>query len=99
MHYDLALRNRLLRDASLEHDWDAAAPVGALPEGRPLELLGATQYRWPGGGLAADQPFQFVEGEYMLQDEYDEMLADPAGFAVQEALAPGGDHPGAGERR
>ena len=84
MHYDLALRNRLLRDASLEHDWDAAAPVGALPEGRPLELLGATQYKWPGGGLAADQPFQFVEGEYMLQDEYEEMLSDPAGFAVRK---------------
>jgi hypothetical protein len=63
MHYDLALRNRVFRDTTLEHDWDAAAPVGAIPEGRPLELLGATQYRWPGGGLDVRQPFQFVEGE------------------------------------
>jgi hypothetical protein len=84
MHYDLALRNRVFRDTTLEHDWDAAAPVGAIPEGRPLELLGATQYRWPGGGLDVRQPFQFVEGEYMLQDEYDEMLADPGGFAVRK---------------
>jgi hypothetical protein len=83
MHYDLALRNRVFRDTAVEHDWDAAAPVGALPEGRPLELLGATQYKWPGGDLDGGQPFQFVEGEYMLQNEYDEMLADPAGFAVR----------------
>jgi hypothetical protein len=95
MHYDLALRNRVFRDTTVEHDWDAAAPVGAIPEGRPLELLGTQQYRWPGGFLDDRQPFQFVEGEYMLQDEYDEMLADPAGFAVKRlwprvapALAP-----------
>jgi len=83
MHYDLALRNKVLRDTTLEHDWDAAPPFGAIPEGRPLELLGTTQYRWPGGGLDGRQPFQFVEGEYMLQNEYDEMLADPASFAVR----------------
>lgn len=84
MHYDFALRNQVLRDATLEHDWDTAAPVGAIPDARPLELLGATQYKWPGGGLADTQPFQFVEAEYMLQDEYDELLADPAGFAVRK---------------
>jgi uroporphyrinogen-III decarboxylase len=83
MHYDLALRNRVFRETTVEHDWDAATPVGAIPEGRPLELLGTTQYRWPGGGLDGRQPFQFVEAEYMLQDEYDEMLADPAGFVVR----------------
>jgi len=84
MHYDLVSRNRVFRDTTIEHDWDAAAPVGAIPEGRPLELLGTGQYRWPGGTLNDGQPFQFVEGEYMRQDEYDEMLADPAGFAVRK---------------
>lgn len=84
LHYDLALRNRVFRDTTVEHDWDAAAPVGAIPEGRPLELLCTAQYRWPGGDLGEGQPFQFVEGEYMLQDEYDELLADPAGFTVRK---------------
>ncbi len=84
MHYDLELRNRVFRETTIVHDWDAAAPIGAIPEGRPLELLGATQYRWPGGGLEAQQPFQFVEAEYMLQDEYDEMLAGPAAFALRK---------------
>ena len=95
MHYDLALRARLQRDCIVEHGWDAATPFGNLLDARALELVGATQYRWPGGGLPNHVPFQFIEGEYMLQEEYDEMLANPAAFAVKKvwprvatALAP-----------
>ena len=36
------------------------------------------------GDLGDDQPFQWVEGEYMMQDEYDEVLADPNGFTVKK---------------
>ena len=49
-----------------------------------MEILGIRQFKWPGGGLPDDQPFQWVEGEYMMQDEYDEVLADPNGFAVKK---------------
>ena len=74
------------RDATVEHDWDAAVTFQNLLEGRPLELIGTRQLKWPGGGLGADQPFQYVEGEYMLQEEYDELLADPTGFAVKKVM-------------
>jgi hypothetical protein len=43
-----------------------------------------TQIKWPGNGLPDDQPFQWVEGEYMMQNEYDAVLADPNGFAVKK---------------
>lgn len=84
MHYDLSLRNRLLREATVSHDWDAAPPCSAVPEGRPLELLGATQYQLPGWGLEETRPFQFREGEYMLQEEYDELLAEPQVFTLRK---------------
>jgi uroporphyrinogen-III decarboxylase len=71
------------KEAAIRHNWDSAAPWGTLLTTKPLELLGMTQIRWPGGGLADDQPFQFVEGEYMRRDEYDEILSDPNGFAVK----------------
>ncbi|MBN1629870.1 MAG: hypothetical protein JW990_08905 [Thermoleophilia bacterium] len=94
-HYDTHRMFELWRDAIVEHDWDCAIPYGSVPAGRPLELLGATQIRWPGHGLADDAPFQFVENEYMRQDEYDELLANPTAFAVTKlwpriapALAP-----------
>ena len=84
MHYNRPLHVRLLRDTIVEHDWDAAFPAWHLPNARLLELIGGTQLQWPGGALADNAPFQYVEGEYMRQDEYDEMLADPDGFAVKK---------------
>jgi uroporphyrinogen-III decarboxylase len=72
------------KDAAIRHNWDSAAPWGTLLPAPPLELLGMTQIKWPGGGLSDDQPYQFVEGEYMKREEYDEILADPNGFAVKK---------------
>jgi hypothetical protein len=69
---------------TMEYSWDAALPPFAFLAAEPLELLGMKQIKWPGGGLANDQPFQWVEGEYVRQDEYDEMLADPNGFAIRK---------------
>ncbi len=84
MHYDRPLHVKLLRDTIVEYDWDAAFPAWHLPNARLLELTGATQLQWPGGVLADEAPFQYVEGEYMPQDEYDEMLADPNGFVIRK---------------
>ncbi|MBL8095181.1 MAG: hypothetical protein JNL73_13505, partial [Anaerolineales bacterium] len=39
-------------------------------------------YRWPGGVLAPTQGFQFVEGEYMMADEYDALIADPESYIM-----------------
>lgn len=72
------------RDATLEHDWDAAPPAGPVPAAQPLELLGVKQLAWPGGAIADNLPFQWIEGEYMMQEEYDELLADPNGFTVKK---------------
>jgi hypothetical protein len=72
------------KETAIEHNWDAAAPPGPMLPVRPLEILGMKQIKWPGGALGDDQPFQWVEAEYMRQDEYDEMLADPNGFAVKK---------------
>lgn len=81
-HYDRQRTFELWRDTIVEHDWDCAVPFGSVPQGRPLELLDSTQLRWPGRGLPDDAPFQYVENEYMRQDEYDELLANPTAFAV-----------------
>jgi hypothetical protein len=71
-------------EAIIKHNWDAApSGVASVMPARPLEILGLKQFRWPGGALADDLPFQWVEAEYMKQDEYDAMLTDPSGFAVR----------------
>ncbi len=73
-----------LKEETLAQNWDTAPSIGPVMAARPMEILGIQQFKWPGGGLKDDQPFQWVEGEYMRQDEYDEMLADPNGFAVKK---------------
>jgi uroporphyrinogen-III decarboxylase len=56
------------------------APGGAL------EALGTRQLKWPGHGVGANQSYQFVEGEYMKADEYDEFILDPSGFTFNKYL-------------
>jgi uroporphyrinogen-III decarboxylase len=82
--YDPERNLRALKEATLKNDWDAAVPGGSVSAGRPLELLGMKQIKWPGGSLPHNVPFQWVENEYMLQSEYDELLADPNGFVVNK---------------
>ncbi len=82
--YDLGRNLCALRDATLKNDWDAAVPAGSVFPGKPLELMGIKQMKWPGGPLPDNVPFQWVENEYMLQSEYDEILADPNGFVVSK---------------
>ncbi|MCX8021740.1 MAG: hypothetical protein N2745_03100 [Syntrophorhabdaceae bacterium] len=72
------------KEITLKHNWDAAVPFGSLLMAPAMEVMGITQFKWPGYGLSDNQPFQWVEGEYMRQDEYDELLSDPNGFTVRK---------------
>ncbi len=75
-------RLQMLKESTIEHDWDAAPPPASVNSARPWDILGIQQVKWPGGALTENQPFQWVEKEYMLQSEYAEMLADPNGFTI-----------------
>jgi Uroporphyrinogen decarboxylase (URO-D) len=44
---------------------------------RVYELLGLNLVQWPGGALSDETPWQYVEAEYMGEDEYDALIADP----------------------
>ena len=58
----------------------AVIPALVLP-GRIYELMDYKLYSWPGHGLPKNASgIQFVEGEYMLEDEYDLLIKDPSDF-------------------
>lgn len=42
--------------------------------------------KWPGHGVEDNQPFQFVEAEYMREDEYQELFHSPADFFIRKML-------------
>jgi uroporphyrinogen-III decarboxylase len=51
--------------------------------GAVLDTLGSKQLRWPGRGLSENSSYQFVEGEYMQGDEYEQFLYDPTDFVIR----------------
>jgi hypothetical protein len=55
--------------------------------GKALEILDYRLYAWPGHGLSIEAPgYQFVEGEYMTPDEYDDLIRDPSDFWLRTYL-------------
>ena len=42
--------------------------------------------KWPGRGVSENQPFQFVEDEYLQENEYDELFKDPGSFYLRTLL-------------
>jgi hypothetical protein len=54
--------------------------------GHVLEALDVKQLRWPGHGVSRHHTHQFVEGEYMKEDEYDLLLNDMSDFLVRRYL-------------
>jgi len=51
--------------------------------GDVLEAMDYGQLKWPGHGLDEMTGYQFVEGEYMKGDEYDQLLYDPTDFILR----------------
>ena len=55
------------------------APTTIVP-GKVLDILDLKLYQWPGHGLAREREYQFVEGEYMKAEEYQDLIDDPTCF-------------------
>ncbi len=51
-----------------------------------FDALDVKTYKLPGRELPANTQFQFVEREYMREDEYDDLINDPTGFMVDILL-------------
>jgi hypothetical protein len=54
---------------------------------KAYKILDYKQYAWPGHGLPLNgEGYQFVEGEYMRDDEYDAFIRDPSDFWIRTFL-------------
>jgi uroporphyrinogen-III decarboxylase len=51
--------------------------TSSVAPARVFEKLGLNLVEWPGGTLADETPWQYIESEYMREDEYDALIADP----------------------
>jgi hypothetical protein len=63
-----------------------ASPMLISP-GQVLEMLDYKIYAWPGHGIPETAPgYQYIEGEYMREDEYDDLIRDPSDFWLRTYL-------------
>ena len=86
------------KQAMFEYDKVAAAIVkyhedflpdfqtSSVAPAKVFELLGLNLVDWPGGGLSDETPWQYMEGEYMAEDEYDALIADPETYFRRSLL-------------
>lgn len=72
--------------ATKKLNWDMAPPPFVAFPAPVWELLGLRTFKWPGKHFAPNAPYQFVEAEYMLADEYDAFLANPSDFVVRTMM-------------
>ena len=54
--------------------------------GKVMDAIDSKQLKWPGHGVSKYHTHQFVEGEYMKQEEYEHLLGDPSDFLVRRYL-------------
>ena len=62
-----------------DFEQDVFAGAGGMP-GSVLDILDLKMYQWPGHGVSKNREFQYVEGEYMRADEYQDLIDDPTAW-------------------
>jgi hypothetical protein len=79
--YDYDKARQAWRKFYDEFETDTAVTPGMVLPARVYDLLDYKLYSWPGHGLPKSATgIQFVEGEYMNDDEYDLLIKNPSDF-------------------
>jgi len=80
--YDYEVARKAARKFCLDFQPDLDfGPVLMYPA-KVMDILELQWFRWPGHGISENAMYQFIEGEYMKEDEYDEFIYDPGHFMM-----------------
>jgi hypothetical protein len=84
-YYDPIGFKRAVRKVTLDLEPDMCN-AGLPMSGKAMELLDVQNRLWPGGPLPPDYDYQFLEKEFMKENEYDIFLNDPTDFMIRYFL-------------
>lgn len=85
--YDYEKTAEITERAVLEFEPDAVAPLfTGTALGRVLEAVDFKQLRWPGHGVSDNQPYQYLDREYMKAEEFGDLVRDPTRFYINTYL-------------
>ncbi|HUZ21600.1 MAG TPA: uroporphyrinogen decarboxylase family protein [Acidimicrobiales bacterium] len=86
IYYDREKNTAAATKVLTELDLDVTPGAPSLWWASLHDAVGARYLRWAGRELDVNTQFQFVEGEYMLADEYDAFIADPTRWILETYL-------------
>ena len=81
-YYDPIGWKKAMRQITLDFEPDMCN-AGLPTSGKALEILDVQNRLWPGGPLPPDYEYQFIEKEFMKEDEYDLFLSNPTDFVIR----------------
>ena len=81
-YYDPVAWKTAMRKITIDFEPDMCG-AGLPSSGAAKEALDVKNGLWPGWQVPPDYEYQFVEGEYMKEDEYDMFISDPTGFMIR----------------
>jgi hypothetical protein len=81
--YNYGELTRVWEKYCVEFEPDAYDGPTLMPPGKVFDLLNYVLFLWPGHGVAKDRSYQFLEGEYMKAEEYQDLIDDPSGFFLR----------------
>jgi Uroporphyrinogen decarboxylase (URO-D) len=85
--FDYDKIDAIVERAVLEFEPDAVSTLFAGSAlGRILQALDYKQLQWPGHGVGDDQPYQYLDREYVKAEELAEFIRDPTGFYLRTYL-------------
>lgn len=88
--YDLMYDPKVLTDTFKRYLIDYEADYYFTPviigSGQVFDMLDYKQGAWPGHGVAKESGYQFIEGEYMADEDYQALIDDPSDFWIRRYL-------------
>jgi hypothetical protein len=57
-----------------------------IGSGQIFEILDVRQVAWPGHGVAKESGYQYIEGEFMRDEDYQALIDDPTDFWLRRYL-------------
>ena len=85
-HYDYPLLAESWTKYHVDFQPDAYYSPISIVSGKVMEMIDYKLYKWAGRGVANDKTIQYVEGEYMKGDEYQDFIDDPTGYMINTYL-------------
>lgn len=85
-YYDFEKNNEVVEQLIADFDVDAFGGGPILWWPPMFDVMGSKLYKFPGIGLEETSTYQFNEQEYMKADDYDDFIANPTMWLLQNFL-------------